>query len=121
MASIWDDMISGPALSGAIAGGTSGGMVGGVPGAVAGGLLGLAGGAYTDYKRDQANDQAKKNQQLLMQNIQSMNAAQYQQHIADLNKALSFYAVPQEQWDKLYGSGTNPTLGQGTWSNTGVK
>jgi uncharacterized membrane protein YebE (DUF533 family) len=124
--SVWDDMVSGPALSGAVAGGTSGAMVGGGWGALAGGLIGLGSGAYMDYKRNQANDSAKKNQAQLIQEIQGMNRASYQQHIADLNKALSFYAVPQAYWQSEYGSGMGtgasaPTLGGGAWSNTGVK
>jgi hypothetical protein len=118
MASIWDSMISGSAISGAATGASAGGTVGGPWGAAIGGILGGVGGTYLDYTRDKANQQNKDSMESVMANIQAMNRTNYQQHIADLNKALQFYGPAQQQWDYLYGRGTTPTVAQGTWANT---
>lgn len=121
MASIWDSMISGPAISGAATGAAGGGSVGGPWGAAIGGVLGGVTGTYMDYKRDEANQRAKQSQSQILENLRGMTRNSYQQHIADLNKALSFFAVPQQSWDTLYSTGTSPTLGTGSWANTVVK
>jgi L-aminopeptidase/D-esterase-like protein len=121
MASIWDSMISGSALSGAASGAAAGGSVGGPWGALAGGVLGGVGGSYMDYEKDKAGEANKAAASQLMDNVNALNRTQYQQHIADLNKSLAFYGPVQQQWDMLYGRGTTPTVAQGTWANTAVK
>ena len=120
MASVWDSMISGSAISGAAGGAAAGGSVGGPWGAAIGGIAGGIGGTYMDYTRDKANDQNKQAMASIMGNINAMNRTNYQQHIADLNKALAFYAPAQSQWDYLYGRGTTPKVAQGTFANTKV-
>ena len=121
MASIFDSMLSGSALSGAASGAAGGGSIGGPWGAAIGGIAGGLGGTYLDYERDKAGDANKQSMNQLMSNINALNRTQYKQHIDDLNKALAFYGPVQNQWDLLYGRGTTPTVGQGTWSNTVVK
>lgn len=117
----FDSMLSGSAIGGASSGAAAGGTVGGPWGAAIGGIAGGLGGAYMDYERDKANEDNSRSMNQIMNNINAMNRTSYKQHIADLNKALQFYAVPQQQWDLLYGRGTSPQLSQGTWSNTAVK
>ena len=56
MASIFDSMLSGSALSGAASGAAGGGSIGGPWGAAIGGIAGGLGGTYLDYERDKASD-----------------------------------------------------------------
>jgi hypothetical protein len=124
MASAWDSMISGQAIGGAASGASLGGTVGGPWGAAIGGVLGGVGGAYMDYTKDKANTTNSNSMSQIMQNIAAMNKTSYAQHISDLNKSLAFYAVPQQQWNMLYGQGTGaaPAVGtSGAWAGTAVK
>lgn len=118
---MWDDIFSGSAIGGAASGAAAGGTVGGPWGAAIGGILGGATGAYTNYKRDQATGRAKAANAKMLSNLRNNNRTAYQRHIADLEKTLSFFGPAQSSWDRLYGTGTAPKTGQGSWANTGVR
>lgn len=119
---MWDDIFSGSALGGAASGAASGGMIGGPWGAAIGGLLGGVGGAYMNSQRDKATGAAKAANAKMLSNLRSNNRMAYQRHIADIEKSLSFFGPAQSSWDRLYGQGgQSPKIGQGSWSNTGVR
>lgn len=124
-----DDLYSGAALGGAASGAASGAMIGSTilpgwgtaVGGLAGGALGLFGGAEANSMRSSAASKQSSAMDQIMANMQAMGASTYDQHIADLQKALAFYGPAQKAWDRLYGTGTGPaTTGQGSWSGTNI-
>ena len=117
-----EDLYSGSALGGAGTGAATGAMVGGIPGAVIGGALGWLGGASANSQRADATAGQQQNLDALARTLRAQSKQRYQQYLADLEKAQSFYGPAQAYWDRLYGqAGTAPSTGQGSWSNTGVK
>ena len=125
-----DDLYSGNALSGAGSGAATGAIIGSeiLPGwgtaigGIAGGALGLFGGAQANSMRRDATNQQLSSLDQLMANMRAMTGQNYDQHIADLEKAQAFYGPAQQQWDRLYGQGTGAAkTGQGSWAGTGVK
>jgi hypothetical protein len=124
-----DDLYSGMALGGAASGAASGAMIGsslGPWGAAAGGLvgggLGLFTGASANSQRDQAAATQQQRMAQIMANMRAMGQTNYDAHIAQLEKALNFYAPAQQAWSDAYSPGTGPAkTGQGDWANTGVK
>ena len=120
-----DDLYSGMALSGAGTGAASGAMMGstlGPWGAAAGGLIGggigLFTGAEANGMRADATKQQTQNLDKIMAQLSQQSKLNYDQHIADLNKALAFYGPAQSYWDRLYGTGGAKTTGQGSWAGT---
>jgi uncharacterized protein YcfJ len=118
---MWDNILSGSAIGGALSGAGTGFMVGGPWGAALGGLAGGLGGAYVNSQRDKATANAKANNAKMLTNLRQNNRNAYQRHISDLEKTLSFFGPAQSSWDRLYGTGTAPKVGQGSWANTGVR
>lgn len=120
-----DDLYSGMALSGAGTGAASGAMMGSalgpwgaVGGGLVGGALGLFTGAEANGMRSDATKQQNQNLNKIMAELSQQSKANYDQHIADLNKALAFYGPAQSYWDRLYGTGGAKTTGQGSWAGT---
>jgi hypothetical protein len=71
--------------------------------------------------RNQATSQQSKAMDQILANMRAMGASSYDQHIADLQKALAFYGPAQQQYDKLYGTGSPGTgTGQGSWAGTNI-
>ena len=121
-----DDLYSGMALSGAGTGAFAGGTIGSsiLPGwgtaigAGVGGLAGLFTGAEANSMRSDATKQQNQNLDKIMAELSQQSKLNYDQHIADLNKALAFYGPAQSYWDRLYGTGGAKTTGQGSWAGT---
>lgn len=117
-----EDLYSGSALGGAGTGAATGAMVGGVPGAIVGGALGWLGGATANSQRADATAGQQQNLDALARSLRAQSKQRYQQYLAEMDKALSFYGPAQAQWNRLYAQpGEAPSVGQGSWSNTGVK
>lgn len=117
----FSDLYSGSAIGGAASGASAGGMIGGPWGAAIGGIGGGLLGAFASGQRRDATNAQQHNLDQIIANMHAMSASNYDQHIADLNKALAFYGPAQQYWDRLYGSGSPMPTGQGSWSGTGVK
>ena len=123
-----DDLYSGAALGGAASGAASGAMIGSsigpwgtAGGALVGGALGLFGGAEANSIRSDATAQQSKAMAQILANMRAMGASSYDQHIADLQKALAFYGPAQQQYDRIYGTGTSGNgTGQGSWAGTNI-
>jgi phage tail tape-measure protein len=121
-----DDLYSGMALSGAGTGAASGAMMGSsispgygtVIGGLIGGGIGLFTGAEANSMRSDATKQQNQNLDKIMAELSQQSKTNYDQHIADLNKALDFYGPAQSYWDRLYGTGGAKTTGQGSWAGT---
>jgi phage tail tape-measure protein len=124
----FDDIFSGSALSGMASGAAGGATLGSaVPGigtaigAIGGGLLGGALGAYANEKRDQGNKAQLSALDKFMLEMKQAGQSSYDQHINDLKQVQSLYAVPQQQWNNLYGNGQAAQTGQGNWAGTGMQ
>jgi gas vesicle protein len=100
------DLYSPSAISGALSGGATGFMVGGPVGAAIGAAGGDLLGGESNNLRNQATANQQKSLQQVMQNLQTMNQQDYSQHIANLNKALSFYGPAASKWNELYATPT---------------
>jgi uncharacterized protein YcfJ len=111
-----DDLYSGAALSGAGSGAVSGAALGSMVapgwgtaiGAVGGGLVGLFTGGEANSLRSQATKNQQNQMAALVAQLNQTSNADYQQHIDNLNKALSFYAPAQQAWDRVYGAPSTP-------------
>ena len=116
------DLYSGSAFGGAASGALTGLVVsGGDPlGAVVGGLGGGLMGASSNSTRNDASAAQQKNLQDAITQMRSASSAAYQQHIQNLDKALSYYGPAQQAWDRAYGTGTPATVGQGSWKGAGA-
>lgn len=117
--SVWGDIFSGDALAGAGAGAATGATVGGGWGALAGGAIGLGLGAYAHDQRANATQGQVNNLQSIINNMKAMTSQSYDQHIADLKKAQSFFGPAEMSWSRLYGQGAPASVGQADWGNTG--
>jgi hypothetical protein len=120
----WEDLYSGTALGGAATGATTGAAIGGPIApytALAGGLIGGLTGAFANSQRSEATQGQQQNLAQLQRNLRQKSDQRRQQYLSDLEKALSFYGPAQSEWDRLYGRGESPQIGQGSWANTGVK
>ena len=122
-----DDLYSGMALSGAGTGAASGALVGSslgpwgtAIGGLVGGGIGLFTGAEANDMRAKATQQQSSNLDAIMAQLRQQSQTNYDQHIADLQKALAFYGPAQSYWDRLYGTGTAKPTGQGSWAGTNV-
>jgi hypothetical protein len=116
----FDDIFSGSALSGMASGALTGGLAGGLPGAIGGGLIGGGLGAYASDKRDQGTAKQLSALDKFMLDMKQTGQSSYDQHINDLKQVQSLYAVPQQQWNNLYGTGQPAQTGQGNWAGTGM-
>jgi hypothetical protein len=116
-----DDIFSGNAISGAASGAIAGNSI--VPGigGIVGGIAGLGLGSYANKKRDDAATKQKSALDQIMANMKAMSKNNYSQHIADLQKTLSYFGPAQQQYNKWYGTGEAAQTGQGDWGNTGIK
>lgn len=104
------DFYSGSALTGAAGGAASGAMIGGSAGpygALAGGLigggLGLFGGASANSQRAAATSAQSKNMDAIMRNMRALSKSSYDNYLAGLKKAQSFYGPATSRWNYLYG------------------
>jgi hypothetical protein len=113
------DLYSGSAISGMASGALTGGLVGGVPGAVIGGLGGGLVGASANSTRNDAAAAQQQNLQDAMAKMRASSSSAYQQHIQNLDKAMSYYGPAQQAWDRAYGTGTPAATGQGSWKGAG--
>lgn len=119
--SIWGDLFSGEALSGAGAGALAGFEAGGPWGALAGGVGGGALGAYAHDKKASATSAQVDNLNQIIANLQAMSNTAYDQHIADTKKALSYFAPAETAYSRYFGgSGAPAKVGQGVWGNSGI-
>jgi hypothetical protein len=99
----------------------AGGMAAGPWGALAGGVAGGGMGAYANSQRDQATSNQQHSLDQIIANMKAMGASSYDQHIADLQKALAFYGPAQQAWDHLYSPGTGAAAaGTGSWAGTNI-
>ena len=114
------DLYSGSALGGAASGAMTGFMVGGPVGAAIGGVGGDLVGASANSTRNNASAAQQQNLQSSIAQMRAASSAAYQQHIQNLDKALSYYGPAQQAWDRAYGTGTPATVGQGSWKGTGA-
>jgi hypothetical protein len=90
-------------------------------GGLVGGGIGLFGGAEANSIRDKATSQQQSKLDQILANMRAMGASTYDQHIADLQKALAFYGPAQKEWDRLYSPGTGGAqTGQGSWAGTNI-
>jgi hypothetical protein len=123
----FDDIFSGSALSGmasgALGGATAGSAIPGIgtlAGAIGGGLIGGGLGAYASDKRDKGTAKQLSALDKFMLDMKQTGQSSYDQHINDLKQVQSLYAVPQQQWNNLYGTGQPAQTGQGNWAGTGM-
>lgn len=116
----FDDIFSGSALSGLASGALPGIMTGNPLLAIGGGLVGGGMGAYAHDKRDQGNAKQLSALDKFMLDMKQTGQSSYDQHINDLKQVQSLYAVPQQQWNNLYGTGQPAQTGQGNWAGTGM-
>jgi hypothetical protein len=114
------DLYSGSGLSGAASGALTGFLVGGPVGAAVGGIGGDLVGASANSTRNNASAAQQQNLQSAIAQMRAASSSAYQQHIQNLDKALSYYGPAQQAWDRAYGAGTPATVGQGSWKGTGT-
>lgn len=116
-----EDFYSGSAIGGAGSGAAMGstfGPYGAAIGGVAGGLM----GALSNSQRSDATEGQRQNLDQMVKALSDKSKQRYQQHMADMDKVMSFYGPAQSYWDRLYAQpGAAPSVGQGSWSNTGVR
>src|SRR5512133_3695973 len=93
------DFYSGSALTGAAGGAASGAMIGSqfapgygtAIGGLIGGGLGLFGGAAANSQRNAATSAQSKNMDSIMRNMRALSKSSYDNYLAGLKKAQSFY------------------------------
>ena len=67
-----------------------------------------------------ASGAQQQNLQSAIAQMRAASSSAYQQHIQNLDKALSYYGPAQQAWDRAYGTGTPATVGQGSCKGTGA-
>jgi hypothetical protein len=77
-------------------------------GAGIGGLAGLFGGASASSKKKEGTKASKEAIQAAMNNINAFRTKDYEQRIADLKQAQSFYGPALNAWNSAYGTGPAP-------------